>query len=155
MGTVIQKEYHLVRIFPEQVHTFWNLIREAVIDSFSGLYGSIDEAEIASIQSEIMTGNIQAFGVVESTEDLKMAAVALTLISDEPILRKRSLVIIGIKSFGHVPDGVWGKVLVGAINIAKAENCGIISCVSKDERILKLCADNGFNTSIRWCFLEI
>lgn len=153
--TQVAKEFHMLRIFPEQVHTFWGPIREAVIDSFGSVYGQIDEDEIASIQSEIMRGAIQVFGIVESTEDLALTAIALTIISNEPVLRKKSLVIVGIKSFRHIPDGVWSKLLVGAVNQARAEGCTAISLVSKDERIIKICKDNEFSIDTRFCFLEI
>lgn len=150
-----QREFHLVRIFPQQVHTFWEQIRETIVESFGMIYEEVGEAEIASIQSEIMRGTMQAFGVVDSRGDVRMSAIALTLISDEPILRKRSLVIVGLKSFCHIPDSVWDKIIIGAMNIARAEECTVISAVTNNEKLIELARRSGFSTDIRFCFLEI
>lgn len=157
--SLTEDKFSMLRIFPEQIHTFWSLIKEAIIDSFSSIQGSIDEAEVASIQSEIMGGKIQVLGIAEvNTETLmpeKMIGIILTIISNEPILKQKSLIIIGIRSFSYVPDSAWSKILIGLINVAREENCTVISCVTKNERVMQLCRDNGFDCDIKFCFLRI
>lgn len=157
--------FYLVQIFPQQVHQFWTQIKEAIIESFGAVYGGMQEDEITSIQTEILDGRIQVWGVIETQETeavqnngqvaKRMAAIALTMISNEPILRKKSLVIVGIKSFGHIPDLEWNNLVMGAINQARGEGCTTISCVTKEKRLIKLCQENGFNVDTRFCFLEI
>lgn len=156
--------FYLVQIFPPQIHQFWPQIKEAIIESFGAIYGGIQEDEIAAIQTELMQGAIQAWGVIETQEAAtqnngqaakRMAAIALTIISNDLILRKKGLVIVGIKSFGHIPDAEWKNLVMGAINQARREGCMTISCVTKEERLIKLCQENGFDVDARFCFLEI
>ena len=145
----------LVRLIPEQISQFWNVIKYALENSPPLTTEVNYDSWINEILTSAMNGSIEVWASYKKGESVKFEGVVLTSFEIDKFIKKRSLLIYYVFAFRETGKEAWIEGLKTLSKYAKSRNCSRIVAYSNVPEIISTCEKLGGDTSITFISFDI
>jgi hypothetical protein len=112
----------IVRLIPDQIAKFWELIKGAIAASVSKEY-EVSGNLLNNSLKNLLTGTSQAWLVMDEQNGKPIVGVVVTYITDDPMGEQRNLVIYALFGFQIVDDSIWLDGIDKLKEFARANGC--------------------------------
>lgn len=138
-----------IKLQPDQVPLFWDMIRHGVIQSYK-IPKEFQQDFANKYLENLLLGMYQAWVGYNVDEDgnEKLHAIVCSKIVDEKEYGVRTLMLIGVYGFRLITDELIDEALKQFEKYAKANNCNVIATEYKLKRVEDILTRMGFEKHI-------
>jgi len=145
----------LVRLIPDQISKFWDVIKYALENSPPLTTDISWDSWINEILTSAMSGGIEVWASYSKVKEFKFEGVALTSFEIDKFIKKKSLLIYYIFTYQEAAKSSWINGLKTLAKYAESRGCHRIIAYSNIPEIIKMCDALGGDTSIRFITFNI
>ena len=145
----------LVKLMPDQVSKFWDVIKYALENSPPLTTEVHYDSWINEVLTSAMSGDISVWASYTKEEEVKFEGLALTSFEVDRFIKKKSLLIYYVFSYAKVANDNWIEGLKTLAQYAKLHKCTRIIAYSNVPEIIKICEKLGGDTSITFISFNI
>lgn len=136
----------LIKLLPEQVAKFWDMLRYAIAETFMPRNSCTNE-HLQAILANLLSGKMQCWmGFKEVEGERKFIGFIVTRLSEDPAIKERTLFIENIYAFQAVPEELLFSAQAILEKFAIKNNCKSLVGLTESERIVTLAKRNGYST---------
>ena len=135
----------LIKLLPEQVVKFWDMLRFAIAETFMPRNSCTNE-HLQAILASLLAGKTQCwmgFKMVEG--ERKFIGFVVTRIGEDPAIKEKTLFVDSIYAFQTVPEELLFTCQGILEKFAKKNNCKSMAALTEADRIAKLAQRNGYS----------
>lgn len=145
----------LVKLLPEQISRFWDVIRYA-LDNSPPLTTEVRyEDWINRILTSAMSGEIEVWASYRKEEKLKFDGIALTSFELDKFIRVRSLLIYYVFAYGDTAKDTWVNGLKTLAEYAKSRRCTRVVAYSNVPEMIGIAEKLGGDTSVTFISFNV
>ena len=140
----------MIKLLPDQISKFWDIIRYALEDSPPLTIGNINNRWISNILTAALSGEIEVWVSYTKEEELKLDGIVLTSFEIDKFVKEKSLLIYYLYTYGNTDTNRWIKGLKSLVKYAKTRNCSRIISYSSVPSIISISEKLGGNVDTRF-----
>lgn len=145
----------LTRLLPEQISSFWDIIKYAIEESLPPVVGEHPD-KINRILSSLLSGKSQCWAsYVRNGESSKFEGIVITKILYDDVSDTRNFLIYCLYGYNPVNRTSWLNGLKSLAKYAKSKGCSQIVGYSEIDFIIKLADRLGGNTDFRFISFNV
>jgi hypothetical protein len=138
----------IIKLQPDQIPLFWDLIKHGVIQSYRIPEEFQQDFTIKYLEN-LLLGLYQCWlGYTGESEDKKIHAIMVTRIMDEKEYGIRTLSIVGIYGFRLIPQEMTEATMELVEEYARANDCNVIVTEYSLKRVGDMLESVGFEKHI-------
>jgi len=145
----------ILRLLPEQVSKFWDVIKYAVEESLPPIVGDHPD-KINRILSSALSGKIEVWASYTKNEGaLTLGGIALTKMLYDDASDTRNLLIYCIYGYGDISNDIWIKGFETLAKYAKSRKCLQMIAYSNLPNIISLAKRLGGETDYTFISFDL
>lgn len=142
----------LVRLMPDQISRFWDVIKYAVEQSLPPIVGE-NPNKMENILMSALDGSIDVWAsYTKDKENKRFEGVVLTEILFDRPSRTKNLLIYCLYGYEEVDKSSWTKGLLAVAKYAASRGCNQIIAYSDSPYIINLA--KGLGAEAKYTFIE-
>lgn len=145
----------MIKLLPDQISKFWDLIKYALEDSPPLTIGNINSSWINNLLVAALSGEIEVWISYEKEEKIKLNGIVLTSFEIDKFVKEKSLLIYYLYTYGNTGIRPWIKGLKALAKYARSRNCSRIISYSKIPEILKVSKELGGDIDTRFIVFNL
>lgn len=142
----------LVKLLPEQVMNYWDLIKEG-IEACESSVNSYEPMDMESVQAHLLGGVIHCW--VSVNKKPKVVAFVITKIVHSDFTNNASLLILAIYAFEKTTGSDWVEGFETLKKFALSRGCKKIIGYTINDKVLKIVDKFGGDTNCRFISIPI
>lgn len=127
----------LVKLLPDQISKFWDVIKYAVEQSLPPVVGESPN-KMQNILASAMDGSIDVWASYEKTDKNKFEGIVLTEFLHDKGSRTNNLLIYCLYGYNDVSNESWVSGLESIIKYASGRKCNQVVAYSDNPHIIKI-----------------
>jgi hypothetical protein len=133
----------LIRLLPNQVANFWDIIKYAIEESLPPIAGS-SKGRMNNILSSLLAEKIQCWAAYKRKKDsVKLEAIVLTKVQVDDITQTKHLLIYCLYSYSGIHRRALDDGFEALTKYAKSIDCQSITAYTSNEALVAICRTVG------------
>lgn len=134
----------IIKLLPEQVVKFWDMLRFAIAETFMPRASCTNE-HLRGILANLLSGKSQCWMAFKSVDgERKFIGFIITRIGEDQAIKEKTLFLDSVYAFQVVPDKVMADAQVVLNKFAFKNNCRHIVSLTESEKVAHLALRNGY-----------
>jgi len=145
----------LVKLEPKDIQACWPLIMKTAHEALPDhLFLTAKREDL--ISDALLKGRMVAWIAQDPENEMRPVACILTTIIEDDLLKISNLEITALARLTRRPidDKIWESGIRTLLEYKRAERCHKIIAITRDERIVEICAAMGFRTDYSFLTLD-
>ena len=145
----------LTRLLPEQISTFWDVIKYAVEESLPPVVAEHPD-KMNRILSSALSGETTVWAsYTKGEEGIKFEGIVLTQFTHDKVSETKNLLIYCLYGYELVNKDSWLDGLMAIAKYAKSRNCSRVIAYTNEEQIINVVNSLGGNTEYTFISFDL
>lgn len=134
----------IIKLLPEQVVKFWDMLRFAIAETFMPR-GTCTNEHLRFILAGLLSGKQQCWMAFKLVDDeRKFIGFIVTRLGEDQAIGEKTLFLDSVYAFQSVPDEIMADAQVVLNKFAAKNNCKHIVSLTESEKVMHLAQRNGY-----------
>lgn len=143
----------LTKLLPEQISTFWPILKYAVEESLPPIVGEHPD-KMNRVLSSMLIGDLEVWASYKKESNKFEAIIVTQFLYDEPSHTK-NLLIYCLYSYDKIGLDSWIEGKLALVKYAKSKGCSAIIAYSANPFIVEVSKKQGADTSYTFISIDV